>query len=75
MNKIMTISLHYQPPLYLAFHRMFCHVSILPAAFLFLPPHCLKKKTIFTFFLDKKSNKKIKPEYFCPENLRQYLSH
>jgi hypothetical protein len=25
-------------------------------------------KSIFTFFLDEKSNKKIKPEYFYPKN-------
>jgi hypothetical protein len=27
-------------------------------------------KEIFTFFLDEKSNKKIKPQYFYPKNHR-----
>jgi hypothetical protein len=28
----------------------------------------------FTFFLDEKSNKKIKPEYFYPKNHRKHFS-
>jgi hypothetical protein len=30
--------------------------------------------TIFTFFLDEKSNKKIKPEYFYTKNHRTHFS-
>jgi hypothetical protein len=31
-------------------------------------------KKIFTFFLDEKSNKKIKPQYFYPKNHRKDFS-